>query len=374
MHRWVLLTWPLCPAGQGDVRTGPVHLYHPQQDLNGDGRPAAGRHHAGTRRIQAGQRGRGGGGGAGRLLSSQFFDEAPRRLAWRWNFDGGRGTMAPTGDRPAGTGPRGRGDQGRQTTAESRWPMGLSVRDWMIIVGVLLVLAVLLDGYRRMRQEWRSQLRVSLSRSSPEEREAAEWELVSSELPNGGARVVGRSHRGDQGEGVAARIEPRLSPLDPSATPVEAMESEPADRSEPDSPPPQESDLSPAEPAPAADALVPNDQPSPALSGFGSAGTGRGVFSGGRRGRCPRSASPGRGKWPDGAEIRPGSPAGSGRRGGRHQCRGPGSSLCRRAAGAHLHRLRSALWPARHLPSLRARPCPGRAAVQRGQRGRAGGL
>lgn len=142
--------------------------------------------------------------------------------------------------------------------------MGLSVRDWMIIVGVLLVLAVLLDGYRRMRQEWRSQLRVSLSRSSPEEREAAEWELVSSELPNGGARVVGRSHRGDQGEGVAARIEPRLSPLDPSATPVEAMESEPADRSEPDSPPPQESDLSPAEPAPAADALVPNDQPSPA--------------------------------------------------------------------------------------------------------------
>lgn len=95
--------------------------------------------------------------------------------------------------------------------------MGLSVRDWMVIVGVLLVVAVLLDGYRRMRHEWRSQLRMSLSRSGGD-KESVDWELVSSELPNGGARVVSR--------GEARRIEPRLDPRSPAAAGMPSHEAE----------------------------------------------------------------------------------------------------------------------------------------------------
>lgn len=62
--------------------------------------------------------------------------------------------------------------------------MELSVREWMIIIGVLLVVAVLLDGYRRMRLEQQSNLRISLKDGERED------DLHNPELPGGGARVV----------------------------------------------------------------------------------------------------------------------------------------------------------------------------------------
>lgn len=55
----------------------------------------------------------------------------------------------------------------------------------MIIIGVLLVVAVLLDGYRRMRQEQQSNLRISLKDGEREDDEPH-----NPELPGGGARVV----------------------------------------------------------------------------------------------------------------------------------------------------------------------------------------
>ncbi len=60
--------------------------------------------------------------------------------------------------------------------------MELGIRDWMIIVGVLLITAVLLDGYRRMRNERRSNIRVSLNKQFLN---AGEEELPSTELPGG---------------------------------------------------------------------------------------------------------------------------------------------------------------------------------------------
>ena len=73
--------------------------------------------------------------------------------------------------------------------------MDLTIRDWMVIVGVLMILAVLLDAYRRVRNERRSKVRISLSKQiaseSPGSDDPLSW---LKELPNGGARVV---HRGD---------------------------------------------------------------------------------------------------------------------------------------------------------------------------------
>ncbi|MFT4825495.1 MAG: cell division protein ZipA [Halioglobus sp.] len=71
--------------------------------------------------------------------------------------------------------------------------MDLTVRDWMVIVGVVLILAVLLDAYRRIRTERRAKVRMSMNRNvtasaSPAD-ESLQW---LKELPNGGARVVGR--------------------------------------------------------------------------------------------------------------------------------------------------------------------------------------
>ena len=72
--------------------------------------------------------------------------------------------------------------------------MELTIRDWMVIVGVLLILAVLLDAWRRIRSEKYS--RVNMKLVDPEELgpEPASDFAMFKELPNGGARVV---HRGD---------------------------------------------------------------------------------------------------------------------------------------------------------------------------------
>ncbi|MEH6556610.1 MAG: cell division protein ZipA [Oceanicoccus sp.] len=69
--------------------------------------------------------------------------------------------------------------------------MELGFRDWMIIVGVLLILAVLIDGYRRMRNERRGNIRMSLNRQFLNSSTANDDN--PSELPNGGARQVDRA-------------------------------------------------------------------------------------------------------------------------------------------------------------------------------------
>ncbi len=62
--------------------------------------------------------------------------------------------------------------------------MDLSVRDWLIIIGALLAIAVLLDGFRRMRNERRETLRLASMK-----RREAEVELSNPELASE-ARVV----------------------------------------------------------------------------------------------------------------------------------------------------------------------------------------
>ncbi len=73
--------------------------------------------------------------------------------------------------------------------------MDINIRDWMIIIGILLILAVLLDGYRRMRSD-PSRVRMSLSKV-PEGPEGDSDLHRSSELPGGGARVIERSDEED---------------------------------------------------------------------------------------------------------------------------------------------------------------------------------
>jgi cell division protein ZipA len=68
----------------------------------------------------------------------------------------------------------------------------LTIRDWMVIVGVLLIMAVLLDAWRRIRRDKHAKVKVKLV--NPEELPPATVEDISwfGELPNGGARVVER--------------------------------------------------------------------------------------------------------------------------------------------------------------------------------------
>ena len=73
-------------------------------------------------------------------------------------------------------------------------------KDWFIIIGFLLILLVLADGIRRKRNERNGNIKVSRSLKKTLKHTAEEYEenlpedppSYTSELPNGGARVVGQ--------------------------------------------------------------------------------------------------------------------------------------------------------------------------------------
>jgi cell division protein ZipA len=64
--------------------------------------------------------------------------------------------------------------------------MDLTVRDWLIVIGGLLAVAVLLDGYRRMRKDRQDAIRLSSRRR----RDDVDDDITNPELPGGSARVV----------------------------------------------------------------------------------------------------------------------------------------------------------------------------------------
>lgn len=71
----------------------------------------------------------------------------------------------------------------------------LTIRDWMVIVGVLLIFAVLFDAFRRVREERRNGVRITAGKASGKgaPQDDADDILLNSELPNGGARPVSRA-------------------------------------------------------------------------------------------------------------------------------------------------------------------------------------
>lgn len=77
--------------------------------------------------------------------------------------------------------------------------MDLGVRDWMIIIGLLLIVVVLIDGYRRVRNERRGKIRMSLNKQFLNAGDSDEDR--SSELPNGGARIIRQRSTPSLGDG-----------------------------------------------------------------------------------------------------------------------------------------------------------------------------
>ncbi|MEM9395989.1 MAG: cell division protein ZipA [Pseudomonadota bacterium] len=71
----------------------------------------------------------------------------------------------------------------------------LTLRDWMVVIGSLLILAVIVDAWRRMRQQQRSHIRMKLA--EPPSEDGRSDDIASfRELPNGGARVIKRMGSG----------------------------------------------------------------------------------------------------------------------------------------------------------------------------------
>lgn len=121
--------------------------------------------------------------------------------------------------------------------------MELTIRDWMVIVGVLLIFAVLVDAWRRVRSERRSRVRLKLAEPLPEgeAREDISW---LKELPNGGARVVERSELLRAAGQVADASEVHRAEEAQRATPAAVAQApDPSPEPEPQPDPEQEEPL-----------------------------------------------------------------------------------------------------------------------------------
>jgi cell division protein ZipA len=107
----------------------------------------------------------------------------------------------------------------------------LSIRDWMILIGGIMIAAVLIDAVRRYWRERRAEIKLNtrIERASPLSGDDDAFNLLT-ELPNGGARIVHRddlqvdpqatapiseaSAAGRDGADSTSRHEPAPDPID----------------------------------------------------------------------------------------------------------------------------------------------------------------
>jgi len=76
----------------------------------------------------------------------------------------------------------------------------LSIRDWMVIIGAMMIAAVLIDAVRRYWRERRAEVRLNarIDRSAPLSDDDDAFNLLT-ELPNGGARIIRRDDLFEEG-------------------------------------------------------------------------------------------------------------------------------------------------------------------------------
>lgn len=83
--------------------------------------------------------------------------------------------------------------------------MDFGMREWLTLIVVLLIVGVLLDGWRRMRQSRQASIKMSLSMHKGTEKD--ELMEFGSELPNGGARVIGEKRDEDDARRMTQSVQ-----------------------------------------------------------------------------------------------------------------------------------------------------------------------
>jgi len=99
----------------------------------------------------------------------------------------------------------------------------LSIRDWMVILGGVMIAAVLVDAGRRRWRERRSEIRLNarIDRSKSGSNDEDTFNLLT-ELPNGGARIVRRDDL-EAGDLDGENLEPAIVD-EASVAPADAVE------------------------------------------------------------------------------------------------------------------------------------------------------
>ena len=85
----------------------------------------------------------------------------------------------------------------------------MNLRDWLIIIGIVIIVGILVDGYRRMRLAKKDSLKMSLEMGGDYDKSPLD-EGFNPELPSGGARIVDSDLDDVDSDGVKKQLEPFL--------------------------------------------------------------------------------------------------------------------------------------------------------------------
>ncbi len=95
----------------------------------------------------------------------------------------------------------------------------MSLREWLVAIGALVIIVIVVDGLRRMRRARREAMAISSGMGADDIENSPLDDEFNSELPNGGARPVSRSTLEERGYLTSAKPEPEHQPDAASAEP-----------------------------------------------------------------------------------------------------------------------------------------------------------
>ena len=93
----------------------------------------------------------------------------------------------------------------------------MSLREWLIAIGTLVILGIVIDGVRRMRRARKESMAISSGMGADDLHESPLDEDFNPELPNGGARTISRETLEERGY-VKKAGKSRFSKPDPKPT------------------------------------------------------------------------------------------------------------------------------------------------------------
>jgi cell division protein ZipA len=75
----------------------------------------------------------------------------------------------------------------------------MSLREWLIAIGTLVIIAIVIDGVRRMRRARKESMAISSGMGADELKDSPLDDEFNPELPNGGARTISRDTLEERG-------------------------------------------------------------------------------------------------------------------------------------------------------------------------------
>lgn len=96
----------------------------------------------------------------------------------------------------------------------------MSLREWLIAIGTLVIIGIVIDGFRRMRRARKESMAISSGMGADELKNSPLDEDFNPELPNGGARTISRDTLEKRGYVKPARSSRMGTPVQKPTRPI----------------------------------------------------------------------------------------------------------------------------------------------------------